>query len=231
MPLRDPIVQFAMQDKAVPRELVQLAESDPAAPGAPSRQVVCETFSEAAKAGSAFAMCISSRLAAGGSGRAKSETDAFDFALRAATLDYPPGHYEVGRLLELGIGTPKDLRAAEASYRRAFELGYGLAGHRLGKALLNGDFGQYGIDRAIELLLKADSAGESLAALDLAEIYETDRYGKKDIATSLSWYRRASDLGNPFASMRLSMAYMAGELGLARDANLANHYGELATNQ
>jgi hypothetical protein len=231
MALRDPLIEFGFRDPNVPRELVRLSECDPEARDAPNQAVIYARLREASLRGVAFAMCVCSRFAANGVGRDKSDADAFAYASQAAALDYPPGHYEMGRLHELGVGTSRNLPAAKASYQKALDLGYGIAGHRIGKALLAGDFGETRIDRAVEYFELADKAREPLGAFELAEIYETDRFQLKDFANSLRWYRRASELGSPFASLRLSIAYTIGELGVAPDPELAAMFGDLAVRQ
>jgi TPR repeat protein len=73
--------------------------------------------------------------------------------------------------------------------------------------------------------------GESLGALNLGHWFESGEGVTKNLPTSVLWYERASDLGNFFATHRLHMAYMAGDLGLPRDESSAKRYEDLLFQQ
>jgi hypothetical protein len=178
----------------------------------------------AAEGGSAFAMCLLATWPdIHGRGRL-TDSERYVWAERAARCGYPPGLFELGICLEKGIGVPMDLQKAWALFERSAAGGFGFAAHRLGTGYMDGLRGFVDAPKAVHFMELACEHGESLGALYLGQWFESGEGVMKDLPTAVRWYERASDMGSFFATHRMQMAYVAGDLGLPRDTNLAKHY-------
>jgi TPR repeat protein len=189
-----------------------------------------QKFLQSACGGSVFAMCFCSRFCRDGWGTNQSDDEAFRWAKLGASNGFPPAYYELGRCYEDGIGVPRDLDEALSLYQVATEQGFGFAAlhtaslYHLGK--VNGDAG-----KDVEFARKAYELNEPLAAAELGRWYEVGEGVPKDLSEAATWYARASQLGDVFASGRLCLAYTFGDLGLLPDAEMASRYERICDAQ
>ena len=154
---------------------------------------------------------------------------AFSLAKRAADLNFAPGHFLVGWYHEHGVGVEKNDAVARAQYEIAAERAYGVAAIHLALMLSSGECDSTSFLRAIELVSLAANHGDSVSAMQLGEWYESGTGVGKDEGKALKWYKTAAELGSTLASLRLSMAYASGDLGLKRDSRRSEEYLAKAT--
>ncbi len=113
--------------------------------------------------------------------------------------------YHLGMMRHLGIGSPKDDKAAFELFRKAAEAGDPLAAFKLGDYYARADNGQVEPDKAEALRLKtiAAEAGYALAQYDVARLhFEADQ---TDLA--LEWLLRSAQQGHPDALRALASLY------------------------
>ena len=178
----------------------------------------------AAEKGSPFAMCLCSRLCLSGWGTQRSLESAFHWAKRAADAGYAPGHYELGKCYEQGIGVSKDLDVARKEYEMAIEGGFAFAACHLAELYHSTSFGEPDFATAIRYAKRGYELGDPLAPYLVATWFEEGDGVIRNEKEAAVWYERASELGNYFASSRLCRAYRLGQLGLAKDSSLAKEY-------
>jgi len=229
--LSDPLLVYATRVDAVAPDLLRICKLDFRQVDESVAQRGFSSFREAAEKGSAFAMCMCSRFCRTGWGVPQSNVEAFRWAEKAGVAGYAPGHYEVGKCYEEGIGVLANLDRARQCYEEAAEGGFGFAAYHLAEMYSSGKFGDANVVKAIERAKWADHLNEPMASLLLAKWYEEGIGVGKDLNEAVSWYFRAADLGNFFASFRLSMAYQLGELGLPKDQDKAKKYQDLCSIQ
>jgi TPR repeat protein len=222
--IASPIVTFELRHGTTDASLVELSAVNLKSLNADQAHKVHLQVRSAAEKGSPFAMCLCARWPATHGRDKPTDKERFSWAGRAALTDYPPGLFELGLCFEKGIGAPLDLARALTLYERSSAGGFGFASHRLGIAYMDGHFGTVDAPRAIALMELAYQQGEAFGALQLGQWLEAKDGVTADLAAAASWYERASEMGNFFATQRLQMAYMLGELGLPRDANMAKRY-------
>lgn len=122
--------------------------------------------------------------------------------------------YHLGMMKHLGIGGPKDEKAAFELFRKAAEAGDPLAAFKFGEYYARADNGQVEPDRAETLRLKtiAAEAGYALAQYDVARLhFEAD---ETDLA--LEWLLRAAQQGHADALRALASLYNSD--AIPRDA-------------
>lgn len=106
-----------------------------------------------------------------------------------------PGKAAFFRAEALWNGSPNDLAEAVDTYRRASELGYPAAMHRLGVLYATGN----GVSRSdkltIEYYSRAAELGFAEAQYDLGVRYILGRGVQKSEETGIAWYRRAAVQG------------------------------------
>jgi Sel1 repeat len=185
----------------------------------------------AADGGSAFAMCLCANWPdVHGQGKV-TDSDRYQWSERAARTGYPPGLFELAVCFEKGIGVPADMGSAQKLYKLSSDGGFGFATHRLAKAYIDGDFGTRDAALAVHLMERSYEEGEALAALALGEWFESGERVPRNVGAAVSWYERASQGGDFFATYRLHVAYSQGELGLPRDGIMAKKYQTLIGEQ
>ena len=113
--------------------------------------------------------------------------------------------YHLGMMKHLGIGSPKDDRAAFELFRKAAEAGDPLAAFKLGDYYAHADNGQVEPDKAEALRLKtiAAEAGYALAQYDVARLY----FEAEQTDLALEWLLRAAQQGHPDALRALASLY------------------------
>lgn len=83
------------------------------------------------------------------------------------------------------------------------------------------------LDRAIRHEQEAATAGDALAALDLADMYDQGKAVPEDPIAALAWYRRAAALGNASAMFHVGLSYDVGR-GIPADHVAAARWYERA---
>lgn len=185
----------------------------------------------AADGGSGFAMCLCAHWPdVHGQGKV-ADTDRYHWSERAAQTGYPPGLFELAVCFEKGIGVPADIGRARELYERSSQGGFGFATHRLARAYMEGNFGAQDPALAVHLMERSFEQGEPTAAFYLGKWFESAHGVLGNPKVAVSWYERASEGGYVIATLRLLRAYSRGELGLPRDASLAERYERLVSEQ
>jgi len=227
MKIRDPLFSYAFAHLPAERGLIEEAEEMLLEPSEEGALAAFVRVRDAANRGSAFAMCICSRLARAGVGTEQSGADAHSWAKRAAETGFAPGIYELGLCFEKAVGVERDLAAAFSHYQQSADGGFGFAAHRLGRECCEGAFENVDTTRAVQYMALAYDLGESLAAYDLGQWYEAGKKVQRDYTAAVLWYERAAALGDPAATFRLHIAYSRGELGLPQNRTKANEYADM----
>lgn len=113
--------------------------------------------------------------------------------------------YHLGMMKHLGIGSPKDEKAAFELFRKAAEAGDPLAAYKLGDYYAKADNGQVEPDKAEALRLKtiAAEAGYALAQYEVARIH----FEAEETDLALEWLLRAAQQGHPDALRALASLY------------------------
>lgn len=147
---------------------------------------------------------------------------AFNYLERAYVNKNPSSFFKMGCVFydgQLGKATDKS---------KAYE--YWLIGTHnndpysmdmVGNAYIKGEILQQNVELGIELLEKAVSAGNEVAALDLAKYYLFGLYFEQDIDKSVHYYKKAADMGNAEAQNEIATYYLQGSNGLSKDENKA----------
>jgi TPR repeat protein len=133
-----------------------------------------------------------------------------------ARLGNPVAAFNLAKMHEDGaLGRP-DFQAAATYYRVAAELDTAprFDGNALGP-------------NAAALI----RAAQMHAQFALGRLYETGKGVPEDIDEAMSWYRRAADLGNEQALLKLALLYRDGHRGLLPDPVQASKYLRRAAEQ
>jgi TPR repeat protein len=129
--------------------------------------------------------------------------------LRAATAAFrtlanagdPHAAYWYGHALDLGLGTPVNVKAAITQYENAWAGGVTLAGTRLGELYLNGNAIPPDFAQARSYLTEAARRGDARAALDLGGMLRDGIGGPADPVSAYAWLEVASLRGNAQAQV------------------------------
>lgn len=222
--IADPLVAFEQRtgDIGAPlRRLYSLSKGDRDTFAA---REVYQLLVDEAERGSAFAMCLCSRLSLDGWGTEKSAAVSFAWASRAAASNYAPAYFELGRHFEQGIGVAIDLDRARTLYDQAVNSGFGFAAYHLALANCKGTLGEKNIASAFRYAEIAADLGESFGAALLAWWYEEGDGVERDEAAAVRWHEKAVQLGNFYSAFHLGMAYALGRLGLPIDKEESERY-------
>jgi len=230
--ISNPIVIFELSSGSPDPFLLTVARTDLATLTADqASEMYMRVVRSAVETGSAFAMCLCATWPDKMRRERLTDEERYSWAERAAQCNYPPGLFDWGMCFEKGTGVPVDMTKAHALYERSAAGGFGFAAHRLGMGYMEGHFGAVDASKAIHFMELACEQGEPLGALFLAQWFESGEGVTKNWPTSVRWYERASALGNFFATHRLHLAYMTGNLGLPRDAISAKRYEDILFQQ
>jgi len=96
-----------------------------------NHQEAAHWFALAAAQGQAWSQYFYADMLRSGDGTGRDLTAAVQWMTRAADQDVPPAIYELGLMLDLGLGVPSDPARARALWKRAAELGVDDAARRL----------------------------------------------------------------------------------------------------
>lgn len=108
----------------------------------------------------------------------------------------PHAAYWYGHALDLGLGTPVDVKAAIAQYQKAWAGGVTQAGTRLGELYLDGNAVPPDFAMARSYLTEAARRGDARAALDLGGMLRDGIGGPADPVSAYAWLEVASLRGN-----------------------------------
>jgi TPR repeat protein len=137
-------------------------------------------------------------------------TSVFDDVRIQANAGTPAAEFLVGSAYLDGLGVDQNVGTALTWLRRAARHGYPLAQWSLGILLLRGESVARNDAEGEQLVHAAAENGVALAATELA-VREDDRGNH---VSALVWYRRASELGDPAALVRIGTMQEDG-LGVA----------------
>lgn len=115
---------------------------------------------------------------------------------RAADQGVVNAQYNLGVLLERGLGVPQDSAAAVAQFRKAASKGHPDAQNALGVAYLNGAGVPRDPAQALDWFRQASAGGNPRGAYNMGQLYETGALGGPDPRAAAGWYRIAADAGN-----------------------------------
>lgn len=127
--------------------------------------------------------------------------------------------YCLGRMLETGTGTAKDLATAIRLYEKSSEMGNANAQYALAKIWLAAGDPQ-SVERAIGLLEKSALQDNDFAQYKLGCLYLNGSLVAPDLENSLQLLTVSAELGNQYAQYRLGCIYLAGD-NLDRDLDHA----------
>lgn len=126
------------------------------------------------------------------------------------------GHGDTEAQISLGVcyyngeGVSKDYKKAEYWLGKAAEKGIALAQYNLGELYYesdgDADFGDYSKE-AFRLFHRAAEQGNADAMFRLANCYGLAFGTDCDLEKSSNWFRKAAELGNPFAQCAVAMEY------------------------
>jgi TPR repeat protein len=138
------------------------------------------------------------------------------FAQKAADLGHGAAHFLSAWCLMSGRGTPKDERAAVASFRRSMECGNvdGKAG--LGLCLVWGSGVPRDCNAGAALCREAAEAGSGWGAAFYGVCLLCGYGVREDDIASLEWFRKGAEQGCAYAAFRLGFAFDCGH-GIRRN--------------
>ncbi len=122
----------------------------------------------------------------------------------------------LGMMYNLGRGVPQDKEKAYWWFSEAAESGNIRAINNLAVMYYNGSYVKKDIPQAIKLFQTTARAKDLDAMMMLADIY----LAQKDVTKSFEWVKKAADLENPNAKLRLGIYYEEG-VGTSRNKSLA----------
>ncbi|WP_077550208.1 tetratricopeptide repeat protein [Rodentibacter genomosp. 2] len=122
----------------------------------------------------------------------------------------------LGMLYNLGRGVEKNKEKAYWWFSEAAEMGSIRAINNLAMMYYSGDYVKKDIPQAIKLFETTAKAKDLGAMMMLAEIY----LKQKDETKSFEWVKKAADLDNPDAKLRLGIYYEKG-IGTSMNKHLA----------
>jgi TPR repeat protein len=148
--------------------------------------------------------------------------EAYALARQAAKGE-PKGEtlYLLGLMAFNGRGRPKDVAESLRLHQQAAELGNADALFELFTYAMNGIGDR---TKAIVYLQDAAKREQPRAMANLGALHATGEHGiAKDLALSVTWYRRAADKGNGRAAAVLGLMALRGE-GMVQDAEHAKAF-------
>ena len=133
---------------------------------------------------------------------------------------YPETMALVGEAYRDGLGTERDLVAAENWFRRAVEAGSTRAPFEYGRMLVSRKDDPEAIQRGAALLEKAAESGLPAALATLGELHLDQAFPGADPAKGVEYLQRAHAAGVTSATSDLGQAYLDGR-GVERDPEKA----------
>lgn len=196
-----------------------------------------------AKQGNAFAAWEAGKMARDGIG-VKQNAGAADTYFRQAYEGFlaiedqthdDKIQYRLGKMLETGTGTAKDLTAAIRLYEKSSEMGNANAQYALAKIWLAAGDPQ-SVERAIVLLTKSAKSKNPFAQYALGRLYLDGKSMAQDIPKACELLTASALQDNDFAQYKLGCLYLDGNLVaqdienglqlLTASAELGNQYSQ-----
>ncbi|WP_243373951.1 tetratricopeptide repeat protein [Microvirga solisilvae] len=129
---------------------------------------------------------------------------AAELLRRAAAMQSREAAYLLASLMEEGRGVTRDMVAAKGLYQVALRLGHGLSGLALARLESDPAHANVFATQGLRLLFQEARQGSADAARILADHYRvTSDNSPERLSAAVEWYKRASDLGDAEASLRL----------------------------
>ncbi len=128
---------------------------------------------------------------------------AVELLRRAAAMQNREAAYLLAGLMENGVGVNRDLAGARALYQVALRQGHGVSGVALARLETDATKANVYATQGLRLLFQEAKQGSADAAKILADHYRMTSDGPERLSVALDWYRRASDLGDAEAALRL----------------------------
>lgn len=145
---------------------------------------------------------------------------------RAAEAGVTDAERDMGRALETGEGTERNLDAALAWYARAAAKSDAFSLWRLGMAHVNGQGRTQDTVLGVDYLKRAVSAGSADAMTSLAALLASGAGVAQDFTMARSLYQRAARAGQPQAHRDLALLHLAGQGAPADPAQAWVHYSQ-----
>ncbi len=137
----------------------------------------------------------------------------YNSILNKAKKGSPKAMFLVGRMLEQGKGTKKNIKAASKWYQRSASQNYAAANARLGKLYLEGIAVNKNTKKAFRLLNLAAIQGIPMAQFHLAILYEVGIGTKTDLKKAIKWYDSAAKGG--YFSAKNKSSKLKKQIGLS----------------
>ena len=145
-----------------------------------------------------------------------SHDKAFLLYSMAAERGYPPAEYMIASLYHTGSMVEADMDKAADYYIRAADHGIVEAQCVIGGTLFENNGLKVSEDVALDNLMKA-AVSDSKAKTQLAYLYLTGTYVRKNVKRGLELLNEAVKYNEPRALVALSSAYINGDFGVEKD--------------
>jgi TPR repeat protein len=126
-----------------------------------------------------------------------------------AKKNNPNAQYWLGHMMELGLGTKRDLQKAIGLYKQAADKNVVAAELRLGELYLHGNLVWPDSGKAKAYLERAAYQGEPRAAMLIGEMYQAGTGTPPDLVKAYAWWEVATIEGNTFAKRERDAALHA----------------------
>lgn len=128
---------------------------------------------------------------------------------KSADKGLAQAEYNLGRINQLGIGTPINIENAIYWYNLAAKQGYSIAQFYLASLYLNPAY--LNPKEAIKWIQKSSAKGFIEAQLRYGELYRDGGYIKKNIKKALYWFKEAYKQGSGIAAINIASIYYEGK--------------------
>ncbi len=135
----------------------------------------------------------------------------------------PKSQFNLGILYDNGYGSELDEHSAISWYKRALDSGHPFAAFNLGSVYLE----KNDLSKAIKFFKIGAKAGDTLAQVELAKIFEDLKYDIRDYENAFFWFLAAANSNHADAQFRVAQMLAIGK-GVERDLDLSNEWMEKA---
>lgn len=171
-----------------------------------------ECFTAAAERGQYGAMRHLADCYVTGRGVDQDDFLAFDWASKAVEKGNYVALNTLGEFYRFGIGTKQNPEKAIECYKKAIEKGYDFPAVNIGEMYFYGEGVDIDYDEATKWLLKACDSSFAQPYVLIGRMYEMGVYGEKNISQAISWYKKAEQIGSPFAEYYMGLCYSNDEI-------------------
>jgi TPR repeat protein len=188
-------------------------------------------FRQAADAGGGVAQYNLALIYGRGDGVERNDRESTYWLTKAADHDVIPALMDLARRSALPRdGSPPNVDAAIARYKKAAELGNALAQAILGDLYSNGELVKADYEQAVKWYRMAADQGQRDGQFGLAARYILGQGVPADQNEAFRWFQAAADQGHADAQYDLATMYETGQ-GTSPDLPQAVHYYQLAAEQ